>query len=861
MGIRSGVLAWTVAAAALLVMLAPAAASAATGYPSFLGSNSAPFGVTHLQVAPGGSEAYAIAPGYPQDAIVHYHRLPDGQLSYADCVGSPDAGGCATVPSGVSGYTGIDGLLNLAVAPDDRDLYVVSRFSQAIAHFRIGSGGTLSYVGCQGDPQYGCAPMPAREPLYDPVGLAVSPDGNDVYVLTYDAVVHLKRAGDGSLTTADCIGREPACGFLPIRRDHSQGAAGLGDPKAIGINAAGNAIYVAAGSLSSYGELTSAVVHLRRAPDGTISFADCIGANATLCRPLPAGSDAVKGAEALGISSTGANLYTSGEASPRNTLTHLAVASDGSLRFGDCLGDATAGCVPLPASVSAIAYPRSLVVSPDDQNVYVEAIGDGTLSHFQVGSGGELAFASCTSWSQVNCYVGPGGGSDDDSVAVSPDGRNVYNIDGGVESYAREAAPPAPSGPAPTITGMSATDIDHVNAQVWAGIDAHGERYNAAFQYGETTSYGSYTRGVSHSYQQGTSEKLSAMVNNLRPGMTYHYRLVVTAPSGTFYGPDTTFTTSYVATGYEPGVAMPADEGQIGTTSLRLLTMVTPNGYPTTYWFEYGTTTSYGSSSPSTPKSAGDDFLTRTVSQLVTGLQPGTTYHFRAAAKSSTGTVYSDDFTVKTATTSSAPAPAPSARTGAATGITDTAATVGAIANPMGHSVSVRFGYSDSLTSKPWKWLLTPSQSAGSGTADEAESVSLTGLLPGTTYYYRVVVVRSDEEVWGGLGTFTTQGSTAPPPLVSTGSASSITQTAATLNATVNPEGTATTYQFQWGPTGTYGYHAPATYVSAGSDSTAHAVSTPLSGLAPGTTYHFRIVAKSAAGTSKGTDQRFTTPP
>src|SRR5690348_5808710 len=129
MGTRSRVLAWTVAAAALLVVLLPGTASAATGYPSFLGSNSAPYGVTHLQVAPGGSEAYAIAPGYPQDAVIHYHRLPDGQLSYADCVGSSSGAGCATVPPGVAGYSGIDGLLNLAVTPDDRDLYVVSRFS------------------------------------------------------------------------------------------------------------------------------------------------------------------------------------------------------------------------------------------------------------------------------------------------------------------------------------------------------------------------------------------------------------------------------------------------------------------------------------------------------------------------------------------------------------------------------------------------------------------------------------------------------------------------------------------------------------------------------------------------------------
>src|SRR5436305_1022819 len=101
---RSRTLAWVVTAVAFLGIVVPGAAGATTGYLSYLGSNTVPssvavsLGVTHIQVAPGGAEAYAIAPGYmnPQDAIIHYHRLPDGQLSFADCVGSWAGGGCAT---------------------------------------------------------------------------------------------------------------------------------------------------------------------------------------------------------------------------------------------------------------------------------------------------------------------------------------------------------------------------------------------------------------------------------------------------------------------------------------------------------------------------------------------------------------------------------------------------------------------------------------------------------------------------------------------------------------------------------------------------------------------------------------------
>ena len=54
-------------------------------------------------------------------------------------------------------------------------------------------------------------------------------------------------------------------------------------------------------------------------------------------------------------------------------------------------------------------------------------------------------------------------------------------------------------------------------------------------------------------------------------------------------------------------------------------------------------------------------------------------------------------------------------------------------------------------------------------------------------------------------------------PVVTTSAASGVTCTAATLNGTVNPEGAATTYQFQYGTSTSYGSVAPASTASAGS--------------------------------------------
>jgi hypothetical protein len=102
--------------------------------------------------------------------------------------------------------------------------------------------------------------------------------------------------------------------------------------------------------------------------------------------------------------------------------------------------------------------------------------------------------------------------------------------------------------------------------------------------------------------------------------------------------------------------------------------------------------------------------------------------------------------------------------------------------------------------------------------------------------------------------------SASSKPSVTTGSATSITQTSATLNGTVNPNGQATTYHFEWGTTTGYGQQAPTgPEPSAGSGTTNVSVSANLSSLSPGTTYHYRLVATNASGTSFGSDQTVTT--
>jgi hypothetical protein len=92
------------------------------------------------------------------------------------------------------------------------------------------------------------------------------------------------------------------------------------------------------------------------------------------------------------------------------------------------------------------------------------------------------------------------------------------------------------------------------------------------------------------------------------------------------------------------------------------------------------------------------------------------------------------------------------------------------------------------------------------------------------------------------------------PPSVTTGLATNVTDNSATLNGVVNPNGSLTTYYFEWGPTTAYGNIIPSTPVSAGSGTNNVTVSINLSNLNHSTLYHYRLVATNIAGTVYGSD-------
>jgi phosphodiesterase/alkaline phosphatase D-like protein len=406
----------------------------------------------------------------------------------------------------------------------------------------------------------------------------------------------------------------------------------------------------------------------------------------------------------------------------------------------------------------------------------------------------------------------------------------------GVHAEAAVLGPSATTGGPSGVSATSATVAGTVNPQ---GQDTH-----YYFEYGTSTAYGAKT--ASTDAGSGVANvSVSAAISGLSPNTTYHYQLVATNTLGiTAAGGDKTFTT-----GAATPIVTPGGATSVATTSATLTGSVNPQGQSTTYHFEYGTTTAYGSRTPDA--SAGSGTAAVNASASVAGLSPSTTYHYRLDATNAVGPKVGADRTFTTPATQP-----PSVSTGSATSISTTSATLTGAVDPQGQSTSYYFQYGTTTSYGSQSSL----SSAGAGTAKTGASAAVGGLSPATTYHYRLVATNATGPSFGADRAFTTaKVPITPPPVAKTGVAQSINTTSATLTGTANPKGTAATYYFQYGRTATYGAVTPTG--NAGSGSNNVGLQATLIGLAMNTTYHYRLVVSNAGGTSFGADTTFVTVP
>jgi hypothetical protein len=429
-------------------------------------------------------------------------------------------------------------------------------------------------------------------------------------------------------------------------------------------------------------------------------------------------------------------------------------------------------------------------------------------------------------------------------LAVDSVTHNVYAADPG-NSRISVFVPVA----LPTVTTGAVSNRQRTTATVNGHVDpaGGGPIIECAFQYVadaafKATGFSDLSSGGTRGCEEGNSftapADVHAELTGLSPLTTYHYRLLAANANGSSQGEGQSFTTP----------ALPAIEGQpvanLTSTTATLRAQINPNTAETNYHFEYGTSTSYGThTADAGPLTGATD---QPVSAGISGLQANTLYHYRVVAHNSVGTTEEVDHTFTTLPN------VPSATTDPASAVGQRAATLNGTIDPQGAETSYYFEYSG-----PGTFSIVTGK-AGSGSGATTVTAPVNGLSPGATYQYRLIATNAGGTTVGSYQTFTTAPPPSGPPAVVTGGTSNLTPTTVTLTGTVDPKGGATSYQFQYGTSAAYG--ASLSEASAGSGAEPGGVAAGLSGLAVGTTYHYRLLATNVAGTSYGTDQTFSTP-
>jgi phosphodiesterase/alkaline phosphatase D-like protein len=284
---------------------------------------------------------------------------------------------------------------------------------------------------------------------------------------------------------------------------------------------------------------------------------------------------------------------------------------------------------------------------------------------------------------------------------------------------------------------------------------------------------------------------------------------------------------------------------------------ITPNGPATTYWYEFGTSATFGSKTPT--QTIGSGFREIPAPLYITGLVKDTTYYYRLVASNQVGTTAGTSYTFRTTVGTPAPVGSvPTLKTLAASGVSRTSANLAGEVTPNKAATKYWFEYGTTQN----LGSATALESAGDGSVKVPASFALTNLAPSTTYYYRINAQNQFGTVNGGILSFKTTGpAVAVISVVTTQVASSIGTTTATLRGTVNPYNTPTMYWFEYGTDTNFGSGSSnaTSQKSAGAGATTVGIEANVSSLKANTTYYYRVVAQNAAGTVRGETFDFKT--
>jgi hypothetical protein len=201
-------------------------------------------------------------------------------------------------------------------------------------------------------------------------------------------------------------------------------------------------------------------------------------------------------------------------------------------------------------------------------------------------------------------------------------------------------ASPALAADPPLADTGAAKDVGQTQATLTAKVTPRGAATSVRFDLGTSTSYG--LQSASKDVGSGTDAvTVEIPVQSLTANTTYHFRVVATSDGGTVQGADATLKTAAVPVAPTRPAATTGSVRDVTINAATLTASVSPHGSSTTYRFEYGLTTSYGTSTPTTGAGAGTS--SSSVSARIGNLTAGKRYHYRIVAVNALGTTRGSD--------------------------------------------------------------------------------------------------------------------------------------------------------------------------------------------------------------------------
>lgn len=411
-------------------------------------------------------------------------------------------------------------------------------------------------------------------------------------------------------------------------------------------------------------------------------------------------------------------------------------------------GPRTFGFGPGLAAIAVDPTNGNVLVSDRAGLVIDEFSPEGKLLGVIDGSGtpnGHLGYTCNKSNENLFCYTNVTG--------LGVDSRGyVYVADG--DNHAMQVYAPRPAQPKISVKPRTnpTTSSETVNALV--DPNGAGPIVSCRVEYGTAVEF------LTHEYKLGPvpctpgtpfadPTEVHAEISGLTPETTYHYRFAVGYGGDTRYGEDQTITTHRV-------LGLRADPASaVSTDSATLNGSFVGNGAATNYWFEYGTTPSYGSKLPlpappgaSAGSPAGP--ARSAVEVAIGGLEPVTRYHYRIVAENGS-TSASEDQSFRTD-------PLLPAVKESVTNLHSDEALFNTQINPGGADTVFTFEYGTedcSLEPDPCA-IAFEGTHVGSNLSFSPGQKRLTGLTPGTIYYYRAIATNSAGTSYGPVRRFST---------------------------------------------------------------------------------------------------------